>query len=69
MEILSHLFPRVQNLSTKIKASEKRMEKLVSAYFDGNIPKASYLTRKDEIMRSLATLKAKMKDFERGENK
>ncbi|PIR89195.1 MAG: hypothetical protein COU07_02410 [Candidatus Harrisonbacteria bacterium CG10_big_fil_rev_8_21_14_0_10_40_38] len=59
----------VQNLSTKIKASEERMEKLVSAYLDGDIPKASYLTRKDEIMRSLATLKAKRKDFERGENK
>ena len=58
----------VQNLSTKIKASEERMEKLVSAYLDGDIPKASYLTRKDEIMRSLAALKAKMKDFERGEN-
>ena len=59
----------VQNLSAKIKASEERMEKLVSAYLDGDIPKASYLTRKDEIMRSIATLKAEMKDFERGENK
>ena len=42
---------------------------MVSAYLDGDIPKASYLTRKDEIMRSLAALKAEMKDFERGENK
>jgi len=59
----------VQNLSTKIKAGEERMEKLVSAYLDGDIPKASYLTRKDEIMRSLAALKAKMKDFESGKDK
>ncbi len=58
----------VQNLSAKIKASEERMEKLVSAYLDGDIPKASYLTRKDEVMRSLAALKAEKKDFERGEN-
>ncbi len=58
----------VQNLSAKIKASEERMEKLVSAYLDGDIPKASYLTRKDDVMRSLAALKAKRKDFERGEN-
>ena len=58
----------VQNLSAKIKTGEERMEKLVSAYLDGDIPKTSYLSRKDEIMRSLAALKAKRKDFERGEN-
>jgi hypothetical protein len=50
----------VQNLSTKIKASEERMEKLVSAYLDGDIPKASCLTRKDKTRRSLAALKAQI---------
>ena len=56
----------VQNLSTQIKADEERMEKLVSVYLDGDIPKDIYLKRKDNIMRSLATLQVKMKDFENG---
>ena len=58
----------VQNLSTKIKDGEARMDKLVSTYLDGDIPKTIYLKKKDSIMRSLATLKAEMKDFERGRN-
>ncbi|MBI5005167.1 MAG: recombinase family protein [Candidatus Lloydbacteria bacterium] len=58
----------IQNLSIKIKVGEERMEKLVSAYLDGDVPKEIYLNRKDEVMRSLAALKAKRKDFERGEN-
>src|SRR3989338_6196510 len=56
----------VQNLSTQIKADEERMEKLVSVYLDGDIPKDIYLKRKDNIMRSLAALQAKMKDVENG---
>ena len=45
------------------------MEKLVSAYLDGDIPKASYLTRKDEIMRLLASLQQEKKDFDAGKKK
>ena len=56
----------VQNLSDSIKANEERMEKLVSTYLDGDIPKEMYLKRKDALMRSLATLRQKEKDFERG---
>ena len=56
----------VQNLSDSIKANEERMEKLVSTYLDGDVPKEIYLKRKDALMRSLAALKEKMKDFERG---
>jgi len=56
----------VQNLSDSIKANEGRMEKLVSAYLDGDVPKEMYLTRKDILMRSLAALQEKKKDFERG---
>ena len=59
----------LQNLSSKIKASEERMEKLVSAYLDGDIPKPIYLTRKDEIMRLIASLNAEKKDFEAGKKK
>ena len=56
----------IQNLFDKIKADETRMEKLVSTYLDGDIPKENYLKWKDDIMLALATLKDKMKDFERG---
>jgi len=59
----------VQNLSQKIKASEARLEKLISTYLDGDIPKTIYLKKKDENMRALATLKDEMKDFESGRNK
>jgi site-specific DNA recombinase len=58
----------VHNLSEKIKADEERMEKLVSAYLDGDIPKEIYLKKKDVTMRSLATLKENMKDCERRGN-
>ena len=58
----------VQNLSVSIKANEERMEKLLSAYLDGDVPKEIYLKRKDVLMRSLAALKEQMKDFERGRN-
>lgn len=56
----------IQNLSSEIKAGEERMDKLVSAYLDGDIPKAIYLAKKDALMRSLAALQEKKKDFERG---
>ena len=42
------------------------MEKLVSVYLDGEVPKQIYLSKKDDIMRASASLQAKMKDFERG---
>jgi site-specific DNA recombinase len=59
----------VQNLSNEVEASEERMEKLVSAYLDGDIPKDIYLTKKDELMRSLAALRERAGDFERGRKK
>ncbi len=59
----------IQNLSSKISASEERMDKLVSAYLDGDIPKPIYLKRKDEIMRALASLNEEKKDFENGKKK
>jgi len=56
----------VQNLFTQIKAQEARMEKLVSVYLDGEVPKQIYLSKKDDIMRASASLQVKLKDFERG---
>jgi DNA invertase Pin-like site-specific DNA recombinase/ribosomal protein L32 len=58
----------MQNLSLKIKASEARMEKLVSAYLDGDVPKEMYLKRKDETMRTTLALKTQKKDFEGRKN-
>ena len=58
----------IQNLSTKIKVDEERMEKLVSVYLDSDVPKEIYLKKKDLLMRSLATLKEEMKAFESGRN-
>jgi len=57
---------KIQNLTDKIKASEARMEKLVSTYLDGDIPKEIYLKQKDKLMRATLALKTEMKDFEKG---
>ncbi len=51
-----------ENLSEEIKASDVRLEKLVSAFLDGDIPKDIYLKKKDEIMRTTLALKQKKKD-------
>src|SRR3989344_2695898 len=65
-EELSASQSEVQNLSANIKANEGCMEKLVSMYLYGDVPKEMYLTRKDVLMRSFAALQEKKKDFERG---
>ena len=58
-----------QNLSEEIKASDVRLEKLVSVFLDGDIPKDIYLKKKDEIMRTTLALKQKKKDFkQQGKN-
>ena len=56
----------VQNLAVNIKASEARMEKLVSTYLDGDIQKEVYLKNKDKIMRATLALKQQKKDLEHG---
>jgi len=57
----------VQRLTDEIKASEARMEKLVSTYLDSDIPKEIYLAQKDKTMRTTLALRTKLKDAERGE--
>src|SRR3989338_2019331 len=56
----------VQNFSEQIKTAEAKMEKLVSTYLDGDIPKQIYLKKKDEILLASAVLEQKKKDFENG---
>ena len=58
----------VQNLADKIKVSEDRLEKLVSSYLDGDIPKEIYIQKKEGNMRSTLALKQKQKDLERKGN-
>ena len=56
----------LQHLSNSIKTNDERMEKMLTAYLDGDVPKELYLKRKDTLMRSTSVLKEKFKDFERG---
>ena len=58
----------VQNLADKSKVSEEKLDKLVSSYLDGDIPKELYIKKKDELMRESLALKDKKKDFERKGN-
>ncbi|PIR82299.1 hypothetical protein COU20_03140, partial [Candidatus Kaiserbacteria bacterium CG10_big_fil_rev_8_21_14_0_10_59_10] len=58
----------MHHLSQSVKANEKRMDKLVSTYLDGDIPKEIYLKNKDTLMRSLAALREKEKDVAHGRN-
>ena len=58
----------VQNLSDKIKAGEVRLGLLVESYLDGDIPKVIYVKKKDEQLRTNASLFQEMKDFKRRGN-
>jgi hypothetical protein len=57
-----------QKLSAQITANETRMNKLVSTYLDGDIPKVVYLKQKDTLMRSSLILTEKQKVFASGGN-
>ena len=45
-----------QNLKEKIRANEEKLNKLVSVFLDGDIPREMYLQRKDLLMREKAGL-------------
>jgi hypothetical protein len=57
----------VQNLSDRIKANEERMEKLVTAYLDGDVPK-KYISNEKMFHALSRRFETKKKDFERGRN-
>jgi len=44
------------------------LEKLVEAYLDGGVPKEIYLKKKDSLLRAIASLKEKKKDFKHSGN-
>ena len=47
----------VQNLKEKIRANEEKLNKLVSVFLDGDIPRDMYLQRKDLLMREKVRLR------------
>ena len=58
-----------QNLERKINKNQKRLDNLVSAYIDGDIPKENYLKIKEELMKEKLLLNQRKEDFEqKGKN-
>ncbi len=53
----------VQNLKNKIAEKQEKLDKLVSAYIDGDIPKESYLPKKEELLKQKVSLVNDLEDF------
>ena len=53
----------VQNLKNKITETQEKLDKLVSAYIDGDIPKESYLAKKEELLKQKISLANDLEDF------
>ncbi|MBI5079126.1 recombinase zinc beta ribbon domain-containing protein [Candidatus Wolfebacteria bacterium] len=55
----------VQNLETKRTATQEKLDKLISAYIDGDIPKENYLKKKEELLKQKVSLASQKSDFGR----
>ena len=53
----------VQNLKNKISETQEKLDKLVSAYIDGDIPKENYLPKKEELLKQKVSLANDLEDF------
>jgi hypothetical protein len=53
----------VQNLKNKLSETQEKLNKLVSAYIDGDIPKESYLAKKEELLKQKVSLVNNLEDF------
>jgi len=62
-EAISEKGSVAQNLKTKLSESKEKLDKLVSVYLDGDIERATYLERKDVLLRQKAKLEESFKDF------
>ena len=51
-----------QSLKTKLGETKEKLDKLVSVYLDGDIERATYLERKDILLRQKAKLEESFKD-------
>ena len=55
----------VQNLKSKLSDTQEKLHKLVSAYIDGDVPKANYLVKKEELITQKVSLTNDLEDFGR----
>ena len=55
----------VQNLETEQSEVSAKLDKLVSTYIDGDVPKESYLAKKEELMMRKLALTNQKEDFGR----
>ena len=55
----------VQNLKSKLADTQEKLDKLVSAYIDGDIPKENYLAKKEELLKQKVSLANDLEDFGR----
>ncbi len=55
----------VQNLKSKLAETQEKLDKLVSAYIDGDIPKENYLLKKEELLKQKVSLANDLEDFGR----
>ncbi len=55
----------VQNLKAKLADTQEKLDKLVSAYIDGDIPKDSYFTKKEALLKQKVSLANDLEDFGR----
>src|SRR3989344_3754126 len=53
----------VQNLETELKTVQQKLDKLVSAYLDGDIEKEIYLEKKEGLMKQKMSLLKQKEDF------
>ncbi len=53
----------VQNLETEQSEVSAKLDKLVSSYIDGDVPKESYLAKKEELMMRKLALTNQKEDF------
>ncbi|TSC92439.1 MAG: recombinase, partial [Candidatus Berkelbacteria bacterium Licking1014_7] len=53
----------VQNLKNKLLETQEKLDKLVSAYIDGDIPKENYLPKKEELLKQKVSLANDLEDF------
>lgn len=60
-----------QNLREQISHLQEKLDKLVSAYIDGDIPKESYPAKKEELLSQKVSLTKELEDLgqKRGKKK
>ncbi len=60
--LIASVRPKSKN---KISETQEKLDKLVSAYIDGDIPKENYLAKKEELLKQKVSLANDLEDFGR----